>query len=741
MNRILGLMISLFFWGVLAPAQDTPKQTATNAPPRPWLERNLPPDQRAEMVLKELTLDEKISLVHGVETIRVPKGKSLPANYLGGAGYIVGIPRLGIPDVQSTDGRSGVCSKGGRYATALPCPLALSASWDVKLAYDYGKLLGYECRASGFQISLGSTANLIREARNGRNFECLGEDPILIGKMITEQIKGVQYQGQVIANLNRYALNPQEIGRCVYNVVMDKRTMRETDLLPFEMAVKESSVGSVMGAYNRVNGTYCCENSYLLDDVLKKAWGFKGFVMSDWRGTKSTQAAALAGLDQEMPGDEFFGTALKEAIEKGQVPLARLDDMVRRVLRTEFSMNVMNREPGTMAPITVVNPFTGAEVAQAVAEQSMVLLKNADGQLPLAASSIESLAVIGSYADMGVLSGGGSDQVRPAGGLLPFRDVSKSQWWPREFQAVWQPSSPLKAIRAKALQARIQYDPGTDVAAAAKLASAAAVAIVFVHQHAHENVDQPDLSLPEKQDELVVAVAAANPHTIVVLETGGAVMMPWLSKVSAVLAAWYPGIRGGEAIANILFGDVNPSGKLTVTFPKSEADLPQPILPGSTNTFPKSNTEPFEITYHEGLKVGYKWYDAKKKEPLFPFGFGLAYTRYEYTGLKVTADQSPQVSFEVANKGARAGAEIVQVYAALPVVAGEPPKRLVAWEKVRLAPGESKIVTMRIPPLHLSVFNVEKDGWERLPGEYIFFVGSSSRNTPLQQTIQLSIAR
>jgi beta-glucosidase len=734
-------MISLFFWSALVHAQDTPKQVTTNAPPRPWLERNLPPDQRAEMVLKELTLDEKISLVHGVETIRIPKGKSLPANYLGGAGYIVGIPRLGIPEVQSTDGRSGVCSKGGRYATALPCPLALSASWDVKLANDYGKLLGYECRASGFQISLGSTANLIREARNGRNFECLGEDPILIGKMITEQIKGVQYQGQVIANLNRYALNPQEIGRCVYNVVMDKRTMRETDLLPFEMAVKESGVGSVMGAYNRVNGTYCCENSYLLDDVLKKAWGFKGFVMSDWRGTKSTQAAALAGLDQEMPGDEFFGAALKEAVEKGQVPLARLDDMVRRVLRTEFSMNVMNREPGTMAPITVVNPFTGAEVAQAVAEQSMVLLKNADGQLPLAASSIESIVVIGSYADMGVLSGGGSDQVRPAGGLLPFRDVSKSQWWPREFQAVWQPSSPLKAIRAKALQARIQYDPGTDVAAAAKLASAAAVAIVFVHQHAHENVDQPDLSLPEKQDELVAAVAAANPHTIVVLETGGAVTMPWLGKVSAVLAAWYPGIRGGEAIANILFGDVNPSGKLTVTFPKSEADLPQPILPGSTNTFPKSNTEPFEITYHEGLKVGYKWYDAEKKEPLFPFGFGLAYTRYEYTGLKVTADQSPQVSFEVANKGARAGAEIVQVYAALPSAAGEPPKRLVAWEKVRLAPGESRIVTLKIPPLHLSVFNVEKDGWERLPGEYIFFVGSSSRNTPLQQTIQLSIAR
>jgi beta-glucosidase len=703
-SGLAGIIAALLFGSLPALAEGpNPK------PPHPWMNKSLSPDRRAELVIQQMTLDEKVMLVHGGE------GTPLP-NWLGGAGFTPAIPRLGIRDVQSTDGRSGVGLRParGRYATALPSPLALAASWDLGLAHDYGALMGRECRQLGFQISLGGTANLVREPRNGRNFECFGEDPLLIGKMIARELRATQQQG-VVANINRFALNDQETCRFSYNVVMDKRTMRETDLLAFEIAIKESEVGTVMGAYNRVNGIYACENSYLLNDLLKKTWGFQGWVMSDWGATHSAAKSVLAGFDQEMPAGQFLGAPLKVAVEKGEVPLARLNDMVRRILRTEFALGVLDEAPEMPA----IDPFAGAEVAQRVAERAMVLLKNADGQLPLAASGTTSIAVIGSHADVGVISGGGSDQVDPAGGnAVPGAP------------AIWHPSSPLRAIRAKAPAAKVQYDPGMNVAAAAKLASASAVAIVFVHQHATEGGDVPNLSLPEKQDALVEAVAAANPHTIVVLETGGPVTMPWIGRVSAAIEAWYPAIRGGEAMANILFGDVNPSGKLPVTLPKSEADLPEVKLPGPP-------PEAFDIHYAEGLKVGYKWFDAERKEPLFPFGFGLSYTTFSYSDLKITAGKPTQVSFKVANTGQRAGAEIAQVYASLPAAAGEPPKRLVAWSRIELLPAETKTVTLTVEPLPLSIFNADKDQWELLPGEYTIFVGGSSRSTPLRETIRL----
>ncbi len=704
------------------------KLTQGKTPKRPWMDKRLSPDRRAALVVEQMTLDEKINLVHG---LNVWRANPPPRQWLGGAGFVPGISRLGIGDIQMTDGRSGV-GRGadrGRYATALPSALALAASWDLNLARDFGAVLGKECRELGFQVSLGGTANLVRDPRNGRNFECFGEDPLFIGKMIAAELKATQHQG-VVANINRYALNDQETGRTVYNVVMDRRTMRETDLLAFEIAIKESGVGSVMGAYNRLNGDYCCENRYLLNDVLKKAWAFKGWVMSDWGGTHSTVKAVLAGFDQEMPGDTFLGAALKAAVEKGEVPVARLDDMVHRILRTEFALGVLD-EPRALKP---VNPFTGAEVAQRVAEGSLVLLKNADGLLPLKAASTASLAVIGSHADAGVLSGGGSDQVDAAGGnAVPGAG------------AVWHPSSPLKAVRAKASGATVNYDDGMDVAAAAKLASVSAIAIVFVHQHTSEGSDVPNLSLPDKQDELVAAVAAANPRTIVVLETGGPVTMPWIAKVGAVIEAWYPGIRGGEAIANVVFGDVNPSGKLPVTFPRSEADLPETRLPGPPRpSAPGSAKRPtpapsFDIHYAEGLKVGYKWFDAEAKPPLFPFGFGLSYTTFAYSGLRITRDRNVQVSFQVTNTGRLAGDEVAQVYVSLPPGAGEPPKRLAAWEKIPLRAGETKTVTLMIDPLALSVFNTDKDQWEILPGRYTVFVGGSSRATPLQERVPIGV--
>jgi beta-glucosidase len=694
------------------------------------MDKSLPPDRRADLVIAQMTLDEKIGLVHGGRN-----DPALPVRSLGGAGFISGIPRLGIPEFQMTDGRSGVANTGrrGRYATAMPSSLAAGASWDLKLAYDYGVLLGKETRDLGFNVSLGGTANLIREPRNGRNFECWSEDPIAIGKMLGRSLKGTQDQG-VIGDINRYAVNDQENGRTIYSANVDKRALRETDLLAFEIAIKESDVGTVMCAYSKLNGTYACENPYLLNEVLKKDWGYKGWVMSDWGATHSATPSALAGFDQEMPGGDYYGEALKAAVQKGEVPMARLDDMVHRILRTEFALGVFDNPPAAHP----VDPFTGAELAQRFAEQSMVLLKNANGQLPLKASLVKSIAVIGSHADVGVLSGGGSDQVDAAGGnAVPPAAGARGP--------VWHRSPPLAAIKAKAPGAKVAFDAGTDPASAAKLAAASEVAIVFVNQHTTEGRDVTSLTLPDNQDLLVSQVAAANPHTIVVLETGGPATMPWVDKVSGILEAWYPGIRGGQAIANILFGSVNPCGKLPVTFPKSEADLPHPALPGPPGTPPQPTTTaaapqvPFDVNYSEGLKAGYKWFDAENKTPLFAFGHGLSYTTFSYTLLKAAVSgQSMTVTFNLKNAGSVTGAEVPQVYVSLPANAGEPPKRLVAWDKIKLAPGASKTVSLTVDPLYLSIFNVDKDAWEVLPGEYKVFVGGGSRSTPLTDTVRIA---
>jgi beta-glucosidase len=721
---------AIVMMSLLAPAVAQRPQPA--APAGPWMNKELSPDQRADMVVAEMTLDEKISLAHGPGGFQAAGPRSN-----GGAGMIPGIARLGLPDVQLADSAVGVraAAERGRYATLLPSTVGGAATWDLKLAYEYGELIGRELRDQLYNASLGGGVNLMREPRNGRNFEYMGEDPILAGKMVAEWVKGMQSQ-KVISDIKHYALNDQENGRNSYNVRMDKRTMRETDLLAFEIAITEGQPGMVMCSYNKVNGDYACENSYLLNDLLKKTWGFKGFVVSDWNATHSTAKAAINGLDNEQPGGDVararFGDALKKAVESGEVPMSRLNDMAHRIVRTEFAMGIVDDQPRGR----VVDPFRGADTAQSIAEQGSVLLKNAANQLPLNAALVTSIAIIGSHADTGVPSGGGSAQVDPPGG------------GPSRFggPAVWFPSSPLKAISKKAPKAKVQYNDGADPAAAAALAKASQIAIVFVAEPTSEGRDMPSLNLSNKQDDLVSAVAAANPHTIVVLETGGPVAMPWIDKVSAAIEIWYPGIRGAEALAGILFGDVNPCGKLPATFAKSEADLPHPVLPGSQPAAPVAGTpapaagpgrgmgRAFDIDYTEGLKVGYKWFDAENKEPLFAFGHGLSYTTFAYSGLKAAGVDS--VTFTVRNTGKRAGAEIAQVYVALPAEAKEPPKRLVAWEKIQLAPGEAKTVTVKLAPKFLSIFNEQKDDWELLAGDYKFFVGGSSRSTPLTASVK-----
>ena len=707
----------------------------------PWSNSSLSPDERASMVVKEMTIDEKINMLHGTGMQGLSPMSPLAVSSNRGAGYVPGIPRLGIPAIQMSDAAYGVRSSGenGRYSTALPSDVAGAASWDLDAAYEYGALIGRELRAQGFNMSLGGGTNLTREPRNGRTFEYLGEDPVLAGKMVGSVMKGLQAQ-HVLGDIKHYALNDQESGRNAVNITIDKRAARESDLLAFEIGLQESDVAAVMCSYNRLDGVYACENKYLLTDVLKKDWNFKGFVLSDWGGTHSTEKASAAGLDHEQPGWIFYGDDFKKAVESGKIPAGELDDHVHRILRAMFATGVIDDPPQK----SVVDVVGGFEVAQKLAEQSTVLLKNDHGQLPLDASKIRSIAVIGPHADVGMISGGGSAQVDPPGGnaIMP-PGKGQTRW----LEKIWFPTSPLKAIRAKAPAAKVQFASGADPAAAAALAKSADVAIVFAYQWESEGMDLETLSLPEHQDELIAKVAAANPHTIVVLESGTIVTMPWVDQVSGILEAWYAGSRGAEAVANVIFGDVNPSAKLPMTFPKSEADLPHPKIVQPPKVTVEADRQgwkriaaglpSFPVTYDEGVKVGYKWYDAENKPVLFPFGYGLSYTTYSYSNLKVTPGKNPRVTFTVTNTGNRAGAEVAQVYASLPAAAAEPPKRLVGWSKVKLNGGESKEVTVEIDPKYLSIFNVEHNGWQLLPGEYGFMVGGSSQSLPLKETVTL----
>ncbi len=700
----------------------------------PWMNKTLAPDERADMVLRQMTLDEKIQMVHGAGWGVLREGAPLPARSNFGAGFMAGIDRLGIPDINLADSAVGVrmAAYQSRYATLLPSTLGAASSWNPDAAFLYGSVIGRELRAQGFNMSIGGGVNITREPRNGRNFEYAGEDPVLAGTMTGNLAKGV-FSEHVMNDIKHFAFNDQETGRTVVNVLLAKKAARESDLLAFEIAIGISDPSAVMCSYNLYEGDHACENDYLLNEVLKKDFKFKGWVVSDWSATHSTVKAALAGLDQEMPGDDnYFNGPLKKAVEGGQVPMARLDDMVHRILRSMFAAGVIDLPPVR----TVVDPFKGRDDAQHIEEESIVLLKNSDSVLPLRASKEDSIALIGSHADVGVLSGGGSAQVDAPGGDAANPQPGGSRWG----VPVYFPSSPLRYIREKSPQATVEYNDGKDPAAAATLAKSSRTAIVFVNQPMREDQDAATLSLPDNQDALVEAVAAANPNTIVVLETGGPVDMPWAGKVKGVVEMWYPGIGGAQALSNILFGDVNPSGKLPVTFAKDDAQLPHPVVPGlqpgSHARGENGSHPPFDLNYTEGAEVGYKWFEATHKQPLFPFGFGLSYTSYAYSGLKVD-DAQRTVHFTVRNTGSRAGTEIAQVYVALPATANENYQRLVAWQRVQLAPGESKDVTLTLNPLYLSVFDTAKNGWQLLPGEYKVMAGASSSDTPLKGTLRV----
>ena len=710
---------------------------------QPWLDKTRPADERARAAVAAMTLDEKLLLIMGYSggmdlmiqpdeiVPRSIKAEVQAQHIKGSAGYVPGVPRLGIPPQKQTDASIGVrVDQVGR--TALPSPLATAASFDPEVAEAGGRMIALEARSSGFNVLLAGGANLTREPRNGRNFEYVGEDPLLAGQMAAASIRGIQSR-HMVSTMKHFAINNQETQRTTADVVISAQAMRQSELLAFEMIHELSTPGAVMCSYNLVNGQWACENDYLLNQTLKRDWGFKGYVMADWGAVHSTADAINNGLDQftgypccNHHGPTFAAKYVKQALASGAVTQQRLDDMAVRILWPLFETGSFDR-PSRIAPIDFK---ANAAVARHTAEQSLVLLKNEHGLLPL--TGVKSLAVIGGHADKGVLSGGGSSAVNPVGGnavpgLAPLT-------WPGP--VVYLPSAPLAALKADLPKTRVTYSNGDDLAAAVALAQRSDVAIVFVTQWMGETLDGR-LELDPRQDALVAAVARANPKTVVVVESGGAVLMPWLAQVPAVLQAFYPGARGGEAISRILTGKVNPSGRLPLSFPASTRQLAQAELPG----FGQPDGTPVQVRYDDGAAIGYKWYDAQGIKPLFAFGHGLSYTRFDVTAPAASfANGKLVVGGTVRNVGKLGGKAVAQVYVA-PVdwkAAGwEAPKRLVAFSKLDLRPGDAKAFQHTVDPRLLATYVAADNSWRIKAGSYRVLLGQAADDLPLSLDVTL----
>ncbi|WHO41191.1 beta-glucosidase [Sphingobium sp. AP49] len=741
---IAALMIASSLTGVAA------AQTAASAPAAATAQSA---QARADALVKQMTLDEKLQLIHGYFP---PLAKPVPPiAMIPSAGHIPGIPRLGIPTLRESDASLGVANqveqRKGDVATALPASIATAATFNPKLAYEGGAMIGAEARAKTFNILLAGGVNLTRDPWNGRNFEYLGEDPLLAGTMVGEHIKGVQ-SNHIVSTIKHFALNSQETGRNVLDARIDKAALRESDLLAFQLGIEIGQPASVMCAYNKVNGDYACENDWLLNTVLKQDWAYKGWVMSDWGAVHSTEKAAIKGLDQdsgqELDDQMFFDTKFADAVKAGRIPMSRLDDMVRRIVFGVIDSGLMDQAvPDSAQPIDYA---AHALVAQKAAEEGIVLLKNDGNLLPLAKTA-KTIVLIGAHADVGVLSGGGSSQVRSVGGApveIPLTKGAAASF----ARITWHASSPLKAIQALAPNAKVTYIDGSDPKAAAAAAQGADMAIVFAWAWRTEAQDPESMALPDNQDALIDAVAGANRKTLVVVEAGGPVLMPWVSRVPAILQAWYPGQRGGEAIANILFGDVDPSGRLPITFPVGVDQAPRPEPMGLAELHAaearrdagdktvygmSGGVASFPVDYPEGADVGYRWYAAKNAKPLFPFGYGLTYTSFHYANLKVADGTKLSVSFDVTNSGQRAGADVPQLYVEAKSAAGTKAYRLAGFEKVWLKPGETRQVSLTVDPRVIARFDEAKSGWALDAGNYKLRIGHFAGDAALTGSARL----
>jgi len=687
-------------------------------------------DERARELEEQLTEEERFSLVISVMGF-------VPGGALGGrdpripdevtnmsAGYTPGVPRLGIPAIQSSDASMGVTNPGYRPddegATAFPALIALGSSFNPKLVRRGGEAIAREARMRGFNVQLAGGCNLARDPRNGRNFEYYSEDPYLTGVLAAEQVNGIQGQG-VVSTLKHYTLNCNETNRHWLDAIIDPAAHRESDLLAFQIAIERSQPGAIMSGYNKINGEYAGGNEHLLNDVLKGAWGYRGWVMSDWGATPEWEFA-LKGLDQEsgvqadtvLWGKEPFTNELVDAYARGDLPAERLSDMVRRILRSLLAVGV-----DQWGPAPDVDMAEHHEIALEGARQGIVLLKN-DGALPFAPDEPLTVAVIGGYAQQGVISGTGSGAVAPVGGFANVIKIGGAGVMGRHRNLFLFPPSPLEALKKALPRAQFDFDPGYTPAEAALTAKRCDVVIAFGIRVEGEGFDSADLSLPWGQDAVIDAVASANPNTIVVLETGNPLSMPWRDKVKAIVQAWYPGQAGAQAIADVLTGAVNPSGRLPITFPESLDQTPRPALPGLGTPW----GTPVTIEYNEGAETGYRWFAKTGAKPLYAFGHGLSYTTFEYGDLAVEGGDTVTATFNVTNTGDRAGADVPQLY--LTEAAGEKRMRLLGFERVELEPGQSKRVTLTADRRLLARFDAGAGQWRIDEGTYEVALGRAA---------------
>jgi beta-glucosidase len=809
------------------------------------LAQTVTPEQRADAIIQKMTLDEKIAQLHGVIDTENDR-------------WIPGIERLGIPALPMANGPAGIGPAGliQPRATAFPAPITVAASWDTADAREYGAAVAGEIRAIGRTMLEAPTVNIARIPTSGRTFEGYGEDPFLTSKIGVANIEGIQSL-HVIANVKHFALNNQEANRQFVDAFADERTMREIYFPAFEAAIKVGHVASLMCSYNKVNGQYACENKSLMTDVLRKDWGFDGFIVSDFWAAHDGIEDAKAGMDLEMPTGKTYNENFESQVRDGKIPISQIDAFLRHRYVAMIRLGLFDI-PITTSPL----PETAnGRIAQRLASDGMVLLRNENGVLPLDTAKQKTIAVIGPAADVLVEGGGaasvlplhtitpiqalrarfGDTQIHyvPVGGvgfidphdtvdgyalappasgpdehgvLAEYFDNTSFSGTPKvvrteripetlsEFGApvagltgnfslrwtailtppasgtytfgteMWgkmrlfldgkllidqmqsttalEPRSAtihLEAGHAYPLRAEYislgrgvarvfwQMPEGietTGIAKAVEAAQHADAAIVFAGAWAHEGFDRSTLALPGSQDRLIEAVAKANPRTIVVLQSGEPVLMPWIHNVAAVVEAWFPGEEGGSAIAGILAGDINPSGKLPITFPANDVQVPA----STPEQYPGISSVEH---YSEGLFVGYRWYDAEGHTPLFPFGFGLSYTHFEFTKLSLSRrrDGSLGVRATMTNRGKRAGAEVAQLYLSYPKNAHEPPHQLRAFSKVQLEPEESKQLSFTLDPRSFSYWSMAEHRWKTAPGPYMISVGDSSRDLSLQESI------
>jgi beta-glucosidase len=716
--------------------------TAEDCSAYPWMDTSKSAEQRANALLAASTQHQKYRWL-----VEQPANSPQQTTWQGGVVYPVQVPCT--PTVIYANGPDGVYTKAG--TTAWPGPIAVASTWNLELGEEKAVAHASESFDSRSAVVLGPGIASGRTPLSGRGSEYFGEDPLLSGLMAAANVKGLEHGNPdkpVVANLKHYVANEQETDRQTSSSNMDERTLRQVYDLPYEIAITESDPGSVMCSYNQVNGVYACENPILTSSLGEQA-GFDGYVMSDFGSVHSTAASMDAGLDQELNRPIWYTPArLDAALAAGEITQAQVDRAAFDVVHTYIEKGLFDHPvPATAIP-NVSTPAHKA-LAREIAEQSTVLLKN-DGVLPLGEDA-PTVAVIGQTASA-TPTAGVSAKTGCAWYLVFARSTALN------CDAI---SDPLTGITQRVQQAggQVLYANGADTAQAAAVAAQADVAIVFGHYTMGETTDLADLHLDANGDALISAVAAASDTTVAVLNAGSAVEMPWLDEVDAVLHAWHSGEQFGPALAALLWGDVNPSAKLPMTFPKSVADTPTAgssaqypgVFSDGSTVRPAGSNEIRQVSYSEGLEVGYKWYDEEDIDPLFEFGYGLSYTSFEYSGLKVTVDRERRtneravatVSFTDTNTGDRDGTEIPQVYLTLPDAAGEPGKRLVSFDRVELAAGESTRVELVVDSAAsnqpFSIWDVDTDRWVSPKGRYEISVGSSSRDIRLTDSLQLNI--